>query len=57
MISLEKKNKPLMGIFSACLILEEAKEGSESPESGFSDGCEPPCGSWELKPICCKNKK
>jgi hypothetical protein len=30
-----------------CLVLVEARRGHQSPETGGTDGCEPPCGCWK----------
>ena len=32
------------------LCPKQPREGSRSPETGTTNGCEPPCGFWELKP-------
>jgi hypothetical protein len=39
-----------MWVFCLCLCLctTELEEGIESPGTGFTDGCEPSFGCWEL---------
>lgn len=32
----------------ACQVPVETKEDTRYPETGVTDGCEPPCGLWEL---------
>ena len=35
----------------------KSKLGIRSPGTGVADGCEPPCGCWELNPVLCKSSQ
>jgi hypothetical protein len=53
-----------MGILPAFIFVHHvcanpgrAEEGVRSPETGVTDGCEPPCECWELNPGPLKEKQ
>ena len=43
----------MYAVHCVCLVSMPA-ESVTSPGTGVTDGCDPPCGCWELNPVRAK---